>query len=350
MIKAKLITHHLNFKLPAGTSRGVLKIKPTWFLVLKHDLTGNIGVGECSIIPKLSIDDKPGIEQKLEELVAEINGGNVPSINDYTEWPAIQFALETALNDLAYQENFNPYPGDFSNSKSEIPINGLVWMGNEKFMEQQIQDKIEAGFDCIKMKIGAIDFDTELSLLKAIRKKFSPEQIEIRVDANGAFSPDNALKKLEALSKFTIHSCEQPIKQDQWKDMAVISANSPIPIALDEELIGISDSAFQIQMLDFIRPQYIILKPSLLGGVTASDQWISLAEKTNIGWWATSALESNIGLNAIAQWVSNIETTMPQGLGTGTLFTNNIDSPLTIKKGNLHCDINTSWDTSLVAF
>lgn len=349
MIKAKLITHHLNFKLPAGTSRGVLKVKPTWFLVLKHELTGSIGIGECSIIPKLSIDDKPELEQRLQELVAKINSGNVPAISDYTDWPAIQFALETALNDLAYEENFSPYPGEFSNSKTAIPINGLVWMGDAQFMQQQIQDKIEAGFDCIKMKIGAIDFDTELSLLKSIRNKFSPEQIEIRVDANGAFSPNDALKKLEALSKFNIHSCEQPIKQDQWKDMAVISANSPIPIALDEELIGISDAAFQIQMLDFIRPQYIILKPSLLGGVSASDQWVRLAEKTNIGWWATSALESNIGLNAIAQWVSNKDTTMPQGLGTGTLFTNNIDSPLTIQKGKLIYSSNKRWNTSIFA-
>jgi o-succinylbenzoate synthase len=347
MIKAKLIAHHLNFKLPAGTSRGVLKTKPTWFLVLKHDLTGSIGIGECSIIPNLSIDDKPEIEQKLQELVIVINAGNIPKISDYDGWPAIQFALETALNDLAYEDSFNPYPGDFSNSNTAIPINGLVWMGNADFMQQQIQDKIEAGFDCIKMKIGAIDFDTELSLLKSIRKQFSPEQIEIRVDANGAFSAEEALGKLEALSKFHIHSCEQPIKQDQWKDMAVLSANSPIPIALDEELIGISDSAFQIQMLDFIRPQYIILKPSLLGGVSASDQWIDVAEKSGIGWWATSALESNIGLNAIAQWVSNKDTSMPQGLGTGTLFTNNVDSPLTIQKGKLVYDSDKKWNTSI---
>ena len=347
MITAKLIQHHLNFKLPAGTSRGVLKTKPTWFLVLKHDLTGSIGIGECSIIPNLSIDDKPEIEQKLHGLVTEINSGNIPNISDYVGWPAIQFALETALNDLAYENPFSPYPGDFSNSKTAIPINGLVWMGDAEFMQQQIQDKIEAGFDCIKMKIGAIDFDTELSLLKSIRNKFSPEEIEIRVDANGAFSPEDALRKLEALSKFHIHSCEQPIKQDQWKDMAIISASSPIPIALDEELIGVTDSAFQIQMLDFIRPQYIILKPSLLGGVSASDQWIDIAEKSGIGWWATSALEANIGLNAIAQWISNKDTSMPQGLGTGALFTNNVDSPLTIHQGKLVYDSNKKWNTAI---
>ena len=181
--------------------------------------------------------------------------------------------------------------------------------------------------------------------MKSIRQKFSAEQIEIRVDANGAFSPEDAIHKLEALSKFHIHSCEQPIKQDQWKDMAIISANSPIPIALDEELIGVTDSAFQIQMLDFIRPQYIILKPSLLGGISASDQWIAIAEKSGIGWWATSALEANIGLNAIAQWVSNKDTSMPQGLGTGALFTNNVDSPLTIQKGKLVYDPDKKWNT-----
>ena len=348
MISATLIPNHLQFKLPAGTSRGVLQTKPTWFLVLKHHLTGNIGVGECSVIPKLSIDDKPEIENELRKLVQRINANDVPSIDEYYEWPAIQFALETALEDLAYSDSFSPYPGEFSKGEKNIPINGLVWMGSEDFMHTQIQQKIEDGFDCIKMKIGAIDFETELSLLKSIRKKFSPSQIELRVDANGAFSASEAMSKLDRLAKFKIHSIEQPIKQNQWKEMALLTANSPIPIALDEELIGITDKGLQIQMMNFIKPQYIILKPSLLGGTQASDQWISIAENMNIGWWATSALESNIGLNAIAQWVSNKKIDMPQGLGTGKLFTNNIDSPLTIKSGELIYDLNKTWNTSFL--
>lgn len=349
MISARLIQNHLQFKVPAGTSRGVLQTKPTWFLVLKHHLTGNIGMGECSIIPNLSIDDKPEIEGELTNLVHRINANNIPSLGEYSEWPAIQFALETALEDLAYSDNFSPYPGDFSKGEKAIPINGLVWMGNEGFMKEQIQKKIEEGFDCIKMKIGAIDFETELNILKSIRKNFSSNQIELRVDANGAFPPNEALSNLERLSKFEIHSIEQPIKQNQWKEMALLAANSPIPIALDEELIGITDKGLQIQMLNFIQPQYIILKPSLLGGIQASEQWVSIAENMNIGWWATSALESNIGLNTIAQWVSNKKTKMPQGLGTGKLFTNNIDSPLTIKSGELAYDLKKVWNTSILS-
>jgi len=343
MITAKLIANHLQFKLPAGTSRGVLKTKPTWYLHLTHQLTGNVGIGECSIIPKLSSDDKPELESELEKLVERINLNDVPVLDEYNEWPAIKFALETALEDLAYSDNFSPFPGDFYQGKKSIPINGLVWMGDENFMQSQIQQKIDDGFDCIKMKIGAIDFDTELRILKSIRKNFSPEQIELRVDANGAFSTEEAMSKLEKLAKFQIHSIEQPIRPDQWKDMALLTANSPIPIALDEELIGLTDLGYQIQMLNFIQPQYIILKPSLLGGIQASEQWVSITKNNNIGWWATSALESNIGLNAIAQWVSNKKTKMPQGLGTGKLFTNNIDSPLTIRNGKLTYDTKKKW-------
>jgi o-succinylbenzoate synthase len=346
MISAKLISHPLQFRFPAGTSRGVLNEKPTWFIHLQHSLTGAIGIGECSIIPGLSLDNPKLIESKLTQLIEKINSKEIPSLSEYNQFPAIQFALETALNDMAYENAFSPYPGNFDTGK-EVPINGLVWMGDKKFMSDQIQAKLAAGYSCLKMKIGAIDFATELDILKSIRDKYSPDQIELRVDANGAFSTTEAMNKLTQLAEFNIHSIEQPIKQDQWKDMAQLCANSPIPIALDEELIGISDKAFKIQMLDFIRPQYIILKPSLVGGIEASDEWIEIAEKSNIGWWATSALESNIGLNAIAQWVSNKNSTMPQGLGTGQLFTNNIESPLTINNGHLTTTKRKKWDTQI---
>lgn len=348
MITAKLISRPLFFKAPAGTSRGILKTKPTWFLILKHSLTGNVGIGECSIIPKLSIDDKPEIEPQLKKIVDLINDGKVPKVSDYNEWPAIQFALETALNDMAYEDHFSPYPGDFSSGKKTIYINGLIWMGDVEFMHRQIQEKLDDGFNCIKIKIGAIDFESELRLLKSIRDRFSAGQIEIRVDANGAFSYDDALSKLEQLAKFDIHSIEQPIAPGQWKEMAVLCIKSPIPIALDEELIGVIDSGDKMQMLQFIQPQYIILKPSLIGGIAASEEWISIAEKNGIGWWATSALESNIGLNAIAQWVSSKKTDMPQGLGTGKLFTNNIDSPLDIRNGALEYNSKINWDTSML--
>jgi o-succinylbenzoate synthase len=314
---------------------------------LQHSLTNSKGIGECSIIPGLSLDNSDQIETILNEVVNRINANDIPKISEYWEYPAIQFALETALEDLAYEANFSPYPGGFSQGHKSIPINGLVWMGTEASMSEQIQDKINAGFDCIKLKIGAIDFQAELDLLRAIRSRFSENEIEIRVDANGAFDANNAMVKLDQLSRFHIHSIEQPIKQNQWNHMAALCANSPIPIALDEELIGVADPGDQQQMLDFIRPQYIILKPSLIGGIGASNTWIKTAEQKNIGWWATSALESNIGLNAIAQWVSNLETHMPQGLGTGQLFTNNIDSPLTINNGHLVTDNNLSWDKKL---
>lgn len=347
LITADVITHPLKFKLPAGTSRGILKTKPTWFLMLRHTLTGSIGIGECSIIPQLSIDDPSEIENQLIDLKKQINSGTIPPLDHYKEWPAVQFALETALNDLAYEEPFSPYPGHFSTSKKTIHINGLIWMGHEDFMLQQIQEKLKSGFTCIKIKIGAIDFETELQLLKSIRNKFDSSQIEIRVDANGAFSFNEAMPKLEQLSKFELHSIEQPIATNQWKEMASLCANSPIDIALDEELIGVIDSGDRAQMLHFIQPQYIILKPSLIGGTESADDWISIAEKNNMGWWATSALESNIGLNAIAQWVSNKNVSMPQGLGTGQLFTNNIDSPLEIHNGSLINNPKTNWDMSI---
>lgn len=344
MIKAKIIKNHLKFKVPAGTSRGVLNDKPTWYIVLHHELTNGYGIGECSLIPGLSIDSLDTTEVTLNEIAHRINNNDIPKPEEYIAYPAAQFALETALEDLAFAEPLSPYPGNFLTGNKKIPINGLVWMGSKEFMLDQIQEKIEAGFNCIKIKIGAIDFDTELGLLKSIRDKFSAEEMEIRVDANGAFSPEEAPFKLDQLAAYNLHSIEQPIKQNQWNQMAALCANSPIPIALDEELIGVIDSGDQQQMLAFIRPQFIILKPSLIGGIAASDTWVSIAEQNSIGWWATSALESNIGLNAIAQWVSNKDTQMPQGLGTGKLFINNIDSPLTIKDGFLVHDTNLNWD------
>ncbi len=347
MIKAKLITHHLEFKKPAGTSRGVLLHKPTWYIVLQHSLTNSIGIGECSIIPGLSLDNESQIESILGSIITRINGGEKPLISEFVAFPAVQFALETAYEDLAFERNFNPYPGLFSEGKKHLSINGLIWMGDKSSMLDQIQDKLDAGFTCLKMKIGAIDFQAELDILKTIRSKYSSDEIELRVDANGAFSVEDAPRKLEQLCTYDLHSIEQPIKQDQWNHMAVLCANSPIPIALDEELIGIADSGDQQQMLDFIRPPYIILKPSLIGGIQAANTWIKIANTKNIGWWATSALESNIGLNAIAQWVSNIPTEMPQGLGTGQLFKNNVHSPLTIKNGKLVSDATQKWDSNL---
>lgn len=343
MIKAIYKKHILEFKQASGTSRGVLKTKETWFIILE-DSNGNKGIGECGILRGLSIDDRPDYENQLKQTCQNINKGFTALYNENEAFPSIQIGLEIAFKSLESQNNYEIFPSEFSKGNATIPINGLIWMGTEAFMKQQIKDKIEAGFSCIKLKIGAIDFKTELNLLKSIRKEFTQKDIELRVDANGAFAPNNALEKLKQLSKFNLHSIEQPIKQGQFQDMAQLCEKTPLPIALDEELIGVFGKTNQHDMLQTIKPQYIILKPSFVGGFKGSDQWINLAKKQNIGWWITSALESNIGLNAITQYTYTKQVSAPQGLGTGSLYTNNISSPLEIKKGHITYNTNVNWD------
>lgn len=324
----------LHFKRPAGTSRGSLTEKNSYFIHIKDIETDAEGIGECPILPGLSIDERPDFEDKLQEVCDLLNQNQQLNISDNLEsWPAIVFGLETAILDVQLGGKRLLYNNAFSRGEKGIPINGLVWMDNIEGMWQQVQEKIAANFPCVKLKIGALDFESELNLLKRIREKYS--DIEIRLDANGAFTPQEAVSKLKQLSESHIHSIEQPIKQGQPKLMAELCKASPIPIALDEELIGVNNREDKIKLLDTIQPQYIILKPSLLGGFAAADEWIALAEERNIGWWATSALESNIGLNAIAQWTGSKNNPLPQGLGTGSLFTNNIPMPLEIKSGKL---------------
>jgi len=344
-MKATFQKHSLNFKLPSGTSRGILKTKETYFLKIT-DGSKN-GIGECAIFRGLSIDDRSDYEDKLNWLCNHINSDETFLLNQLIEFPSIQFGLEQALLSLKSENKFVLFPSKFTDSKDAIDINGLIWMGSESFMKQQIQDKIEAGFSTIKMKIGAIDFETELKLLKSIRKHFNSSEIELRVDANGAFQPIEALEKLKRLSDFEIHSIEQPIKQGQIDEMAELCSKTPLPIALDEELIGVFDVTKKKELLQIINPQYIILKPSLVGGFKGSENWIQLAKKYKIGWWITSALESNIGLSAIAQWTYSLKNNMPQGLGTGSLFTNNFDSPLEVKNGHLHYSNTKNWNFNL---
>ena len=343
MIKASYKKHILEFKQPSGTSRGILKTKETWFIILE-DETGKKGVGECGILRGLSIDDRPDYEKQLLYTCDNICKGFNDLYNENVAFPSIQIGLEIAFKSLQSQHPFEIFPSQFSKGEANIPINGLIWMGTEAFMKQQIQDKIEAGFSCIKLKIGAIDFQTELNLLKSIRKNFSKKDIELRVDANGAFKPNVALEQLKRLSEFDLHSIEQPIKQGQQEEMAKLCEQTPLSIALDEELIGVFGVTNQQKLLQTINPQYIILKPSFIGGFKGSDQWIALANKNNCGWWITSALESNIGLNAISQYTYTKEVTMPQGLGTGNLYTNNIKSPLEIQQGNITHNTNVNWD------
>lgn len=344
-MKADYKQYILNFKRPSGTSRGVMTTKETWFIFLQNE--GKTGVGECGILRGLSIDDRPDYEAKLKWVCTNSHLGLETLLSELIEFPSIQFGLETAFKSLESDDQFQLFPSDFTKGNDSIPINGLVWMGNEDFMRTQIKEKIEVGFDCIKLKIGAIDFQTELDILKSIRKEFLVSDIELRVDANGAFLPEDALEKLKRLSEFQLHSIEQPIKSKQFEVMAKLCEETPLPIALDEELIGVFSKEDQQKLLQTIKPQYIILKPSLVGGFKGSQQWIDSAENLNIKWWITSALESNIGLNAIAQWTYTLKSTMPQGLGTGSLFTNNFPSPLQVKNGTLRYDLKQNWEFNL---
>ncbi|MFV5695331.1 o-succinylbenzoate synthase [Flavobacterium sp. LB3P122] len=340
-MKATYHKYILNFKRPSGTSRGVMTEKETWFIVLEHD--GKKGIGECGILRGLSIDDRPDYEEKLQWTCDNIHLGQEQLWEALLVFPSIQFGLEMAFQSLVSETPFLLFPSDFTNGTKSILINGLVWMGEESFMKQQIEEKLAQGFRCIKLKIGAIDFDKELQLLRFIREHFTPEQVEIRVDANGAFNENKALDMLIQLSEFKLHSIEQPIQKNHTDRMAELCKTTPFSIALDEELIGVFSLAEKEQLLEKIKPQYIILKPSFVGGFRGTQEWISLAEKHKIGWWITSALESNIGLNAIAQWTFLQKNSMPQGLGTGALYTNNFDCPLEVLQGQLWYKKELDW-------
>ena len=340
-LKAIYYKYLLNFKVPGGTSRGVLRHKETYYIKIQS--ADKLGIGECALFRGLSFDDVINYEDKLQWLCDHIDEETEYLMEELKEFPSIQFGLEQAQLSLASLNGFDLFPSDFSRGEDQININGLIWMGEKDFMIKQIQDKLSQGFTTLKLKIGAIDFDTELKILEYIRKRFGPDQVELRVDANGAFSADEALKKLNKLSVYQLHSIEQPIKAGQWEAMSKLCERSPIPIALDEELIGITEHSLKKEMLSAIKPQYIILKPSLIGGFRSSMEWIQLARENQIGWWITSALESNIGLNAIAQFTYNLKNPMPQGLGTGGLFNNNLGSPLSVENGALSMNMNQKW-------
>ena len=308
-MKASAHRYILNFKMPSGTSRGVLTTKETWFILIKDQ--GKVGIGECGILRSLSIDDRPDFEEKIQWVCTNIQRGLSNLLKELIEFPSIQFGLEQAFISISKENPFLLFPSRFTKSQEAIDINGLIWMGSEDFMKVQIKDKLNQGFQCIKMKIGAIDFDTEIALLKSIRKEFSSSDIELRVDANGAFSVEEALEKLKVLSDFDLHSIEQPVKQGQVEEMARLCEQSPLAIALDEELIGVFDRKEKLALLQIINPHFIILKPSLIGGFSGSKEWIQIAENQKIGWWITSALESNVGLNAIAQYTFTRNNDMP---------------------------------------
>ncbi len=330
-LKVDIKPYTLQFKRPAGTSRGVYVDHKVWYVIVTDTNTQNWGIGECAPLFDLSCDYNESYEQTLHQFCKKLESDGYLDIEALRNYPSILFGLETAIKQLEQKSSFSLWNTAFTKGEAGIPINGLIWMGNYDYMLEQIESKMKQGFRCIKLKIGAINFEDELNLLKHIRKHFSAEDITLRVDANGGFLPDDALDKLKRLSELDLHSIEQPIKAGQWDKMRFLTENTPLPIALDEELIGVNNPDKKKQLLETIKPQYIILKPTLHGGITGSNEWIELANNMQIDWWITSALESNIGLNAIAQWCSTFNNLLPQGLGTGALYTNNIDMPLTIK-------------------
>lgn len=324
---AKYFKHLLEFKNPSGTSRGILHTKETFILEIFEN--EKKGIGECALFRGLSFDDVPEYEEKLQWLCDNIHQKSEILKEELQRFPSIWIGYEQAILNLKNGGQLY-FPSQFTSGKASLKINGLIWMGDVDFMQKQIEEKLKEGFDCIKLKIG-VDWQSEKKILQQLRTQFPQDQLELRVDANGGFTFEEAKIVLQELAALKIHSIEQPIKAGNIQEMKILCAETPTPIALDEELISIVDLEKKKNLLTQIKPQYIILKPSLIGGFSGSDEWITLAEKLNIGWWITSALESNIGLNAIAQYTFTKNSKMPQGLGTGSLFTNNFESPLLLK-------------------
>lgn len=347
-----LIPRTLNFRFEAGTSRGIMRTHQIWWIAMYDpNSPQRVGWGEAAPLPKLSVDHGSDFEDRIRSVLSTLQLIDFPTNREESlkriqdlippQLPSVRFALETALLDWFGGGKKRIFPTDFYDQEKPIPINGLIWMGDRQFMQKQIEEKIEIGFSCIKMKIGAMGFEQELALLRSIRNRYSEQDMVLRVDANGAFSAHEALHKLDALASLRIHSIEQPIPSGLVEDMAHLCERTPLPIALDEELIGVVDKG---KLLDQIRPQFIILKPTLLGGISQTRDWIDLAASRNIGWWMTSALESNVGLNAIAQLAACYSPDIPQGLGTGQLYENNLNSPLEIQEGQLWYRPKMNWE------
>jgi o-succinylbenzoate synthase len=347
MLKADFQKYTLKFKFAAGTSRGAYTLRDSWFISLyDSDLPHLRGIGECAPLPGLSPELDRGFETKLKDVCRDIDHYDEWIAGGLKDYASIKMGLETAMGDYRAAGSKVFFHSAFSEGEGGIPINGLIWMGSIDFMRKQIREKIAAGYHCLKLKIGALEFEAEVNLIRQIRDIFTPKEMEIRLDANGAFQADGARSKLDTLAKLGIHSIEQPIMAGQFKELRTLCETSPIPIALDEELIGIDDLPEKERLILDIRPAYLVLKPTLHGGFSGCREWIDIAEASGIGWWVTSALESNIGLNAIAQWTSTLNNPLPQGLGTGQLFENNFPSPLYIQRGELWRNHTGRFDLS----
>ncbi len=342
MLKAAYTEYPLYFLRPSGTSRGVMKEKPCWFIRLVSE-DGATGTGEVSFVPGLSVEDPDEIEIQLDHVCKLITRGQMDPMQSLPALPGIQFALESAMLDLEGGGKQLLFPSVFTEGDMGIPINGLIWMGKPEYMKQQITGKIASGFRVLKLKVGALKVEEELEVLAWIRSNFEDPELEIRLDANGAWSQEEALRKMERFAGFGIHSVEQPIPPGQWDALSRVCREAPIPVALDEELIGLDPDSRGSGMLNLVRPHFLVLKPGLLGGFRTSEGWIRLAEQKGIRWWVTSALESTVGLNAIAQWTSTRQIRMPQGLGTGGIYRNNIASPLRLEGDMLYYRKDQGW-------
>lgn len=347
MVRATYISHPLVFVRPAGTSRGILEEKPCWFIILTSR-EGVRGIGEVSFIPGLSMEDQGEMEIQLDHICKLISRGEMDPLQPIPSMPGVQFALETAMRDMESGGRRMHFRSPFTEGQVGIPTNGLIWMGTKPFMISQIRDKMNLGFNVLKLKVGTLHFSEELDVARWIRNEFGTADLEIRLDANGAWMPDEAKEKMGRFARYGIHSIEQPIAPGKWKELAKLCSETDIPIALDEEVIVLSNPLLKSTLLEQVKPAYIILKPGLLGGFSATSQWITEADALDIGWWVTSALESNIGLNAIAQWTSQLGVTMHQGLGTGALYTNNIDSPLQMRGESLWFQPENRWDLNSI--
>ncbi|MEM8894375.1 MAG: o-succinylbenzoate synthase [Bacteroidota bacterium] len=347
-------THNLKFKFKAGTSRGVLTEKQTWIITLHESHHPEVfGLGECGPLVGLSVDDHEDYAPFIDKVAQRIKREELPKSEDEvyalagaivpSELPALRFGLETALLDLLNEGQRMIFKNRLVASGDKLPINGLIWMGDISWMKEQIAEKLEAGYDCIKLKIGALDFEDECELIEQIRREYSADKITLRVDANGAFKTNEALARLKRLGEYDLHSIEQPIMPHQPEAMQMVCKHSKVPVALDEELIGVNGTEEKRELLRFINPKFIVLKPTLVGGLASTREWIDLAEENDIDWWMTSALESNIGLNAITQFTASFPVGIPQGLGTGQLYVNNIDSPLKVESGFISYDQSKTW-------
>jgi o-succinylbenzoate synthase len=348
MLKATYARRMLHFKEEAVTSRGAMRRRECWFVkVWEEEEPERFGVGECALFRGLSAEDVPGYEEQLARACARVN---VFQEEEWREWSSICFGMETALADLAHGGQRLPFPSAFTRGEATVEINGLVWMGRREQVARRVEEKLAAGCRCLKLKIGALAPEDDMALLRSIRERFPATELEVRVDANGAFSPGEAPRVLECLARYDVHSIEQPIARGQWREMRALCAASPVPVALDEELIGVYDREMKVELLETVAPRFLVIKPSLVGGFASSMEWIELARERGIGWWITSALESNVGLNAIAQWCARLGTTTPQGLGTGLLYTDNIPSPLVMHGQRLGYRPDGTWDLSSLVF